>query len=323
MSKLINDYIRCLNIGEGSESGSDKMVNALCVMDGETVVYSTLTFISLRKYLNCRIADIRHDLFHKDCKILPHDLKVLSLPLEKLTGYTPVVFLDEDEIVRKYTIGNLSALKNAEEYGVGKKKIRSILSNNDVKIISTMERSLKNLEKRKEEIIQIYHSSDITMYDLSRRFCVNQSTMSKFFREHSISTKSKPGTSKIIGNKEIEDEIVGMYTSGISAKSICKRYDVHHQTITRLLSSKGIELRGVKHDPLFDRLTDDDKYDIAEKYRKGLSTISLGKSYNVGHCAIIKVLKLLKVRIREKGVISEEYTKTYINKWYMSRVVIL
>jgi len=92
-------------------------------------------------------------------------------------------------------------------------------------------------------------------------------------------------------NKYAVEQIITLYNQGLSSAVIGKMIGSKAQTVTKYLKNAGIEIRGPKK-----ILTEENKQEICELYKQGMSMPKISDKYNVS--GIRRILKNNGIKIR-------------------------
>jgi Mor family transcriptional regulator len=94
-------------------------------------------------------------------------------------------------------------------------------------------------------------------------------------------------------NNYQKEEICNKYLSGDNTYSIAKEYNCSNVTISRILKSEGVKIRGNKK---FNKITE---LEICKKYKNGTHSYKLSEVYN---CSVTAILIQLTVKTRHIGL---------------------
>ena len=101
--------------------------------------------------------------------------------------------------------------------------------------------------------------------------------------------------------KEDIIKIIELYKSGLGSDSIAKIYNIHPNSILKILKKNNIERRSLS------RFTQNDFDEMKKLYESGLSSSEIGEKYNVTHTAILKILKKNNVHRRASETTHRKY----------------
>lgn len=101
--------------------------------------------------------------------------------------------------------------------------------------------------------------------------------------------------------KEIEKKIIKMYQDGIGSDSVGKIFEIHPNSVLRVLKRNEIERRD------FTRKLGNKHEEIIQAYLSGLSTPKIAEQLNVTNGAILKVLKKNNIKCRDNEECRRKY----------------
>jgi Mor family transcriptional regulator len=115
---------------------------------------------------------------------------------------------------------------------------------------------------------------------------------------------------KIMGEsmltEENKQEIADLYVSGLGSDTISKKYNIHPNTVLKILKNKGIKRR-----QLGTIFTDQDKNNIINLYTNGSPVNELAKKFKFRPQKIKKIVKLNNIMLR---TVEESHRKYAINE---------
>jgi intein-encoded DNA endonuclease-like protein len=85
---------------------------------------------------------------------------------------------------------------------------------------------------------------------------------------------------------ENKAKIIELYQSGLGSDTIGARFDIHPNTVLKILKREGIERRGLRR-----KIFPEDEPKIVELYQQGLSAPEIAEKYEVSHSMILKYLE--------------------------------
>jgi transposase len=85
---------------------------------------------------------------------------------------------------------------------------------------------------------------------------------------------------------EIKTKIIELYLSGLGSDTISKQFDIHANTVLKLLKREGIERRGLRK-----KIFPEDEPKIVEMYQQGMSAPEIAEKFNVQHTMILRYLE--------------------------------
>jgi intein-encoded DNA endonuclease-like protein len=97
---------------------------------------------------------------------------------------------------------------------------------------------------------------------------------------------------KII-TSEITNKLIEEYLSGIGAEAIAPKYDLHPNSVRRILKKNNIEIRPIKS-----KMSLEDKEKIGQLYKDGVSSPEIAKMFNVSPPTIRKYLEEQNIETR-------------------------
>jgi intein-encoded DNA endonuclease-like protein len=106
--------------------------------------------------------------------------------------------------------------------------------------------------------------------------------------------------------EENKQEIINLYISGLGSDTIGKIYDIHPNTVLKILKSKGVERR-----QLGKIFTDQDKNNVIELYKNGAPINELSKKFSCRPQKIKQILQSNNICLR---TIEESHRKYAINE---------
>lgn len=92
--------------------------------------------------------------------------------------------------------------------------------------------------------------------------------------------------SKIL-TPENKAQIIGLYQSGLGSDTIAKQFDIHPNSVLKLLKKEGIDRRPIVRKKI--QLSDEPK--IVEMYQQGMSAPEIANQFGVAHTMILRYLE--------------------------------
>lgn len=166
--------------------------------------------------------------------------------------YSDVKKFTNNDIIAYYKKSK-SLKKTSEKFDIYPKKIKSILKKNNVELykpITQYDLAVKN----SEAIIAMYKKG-FTIKDVSKKFDINQSTLSKFLKDNNIDIVH---FDCINVSEDIQNEIVNKYKNHISGINIAKQYDINSNTVYKILKNHNVQIRNDREKSLL--------YELDENY---------------------------------------------------------
>lgn len=147
----------------------------------------------------------------------------------------------------------------------------------------------KSLRENSEEIIKLYTVELWPIQRICRHYKLSQKTVKKIlFMESNNKQRTKNIRSEVW---KYQREIIDDYASGIPAYKLCKKYNCAINTITNILRSNGVKVRG-RCPPEKSSQAWKFKEDIIKDYMSGYNKKDLSKKYKCDIvCTINKILK--------------------------------
>jgi len=112
-------------------------------------------------------------------------------------------------------------------------------------------------------------------------------------------------------NNSQKEDICNKYTSGESTYSISKAYNCSNVTISKILKSEGIKIRGNK------KFKKTIELEICDKYKDGTHSYKLSETYNCSITAVIGALKRNGIKMRTN---EESHKKYSLNEDYFNYI---
>lgn len=102
-------------------------------------------------------------------------------------------------------------------------------------------------------------------------------------------------------SKENQQKMIQMYQEGMGSDSIAKIFEIHPNSVLRVLKRNGIERRD------FTRKLGNKHEEIIQAYLSGLSAPKIAEQFNVTHGAILKILKKNNIERRDDEECRRKY----------------
>lgn len=86
---------------------------------------------------------------------------------------------------------------------------------------------------------------------------------------------------------ENKEQIIELYLSGLGSDTISKQFDIHANTVLKILKQNGIDRRPIARKKI--QISDEIK--IVEMYQQGMSAPEIAEQFNVAHTLILRYLE--------------------------------
>jgi len=109
-----------------------------------------------------------------------------------------------------------------------------------------------------------------------------------------------------------KQEIIEKYQSGLGSDTIAKQFDIHPNTVLKILKKNGIKRRGLRK-----KIFPKDEIKIVELYQQGLSAPKIAEQFHVEHTLVLRYLEKNGVDRRS----AEECHRKYaINEYFFDNI---
>jgi uncharacterized protein (DUF433 family) len=109
-----------------------------------------------------------------------------------------------------------------------------------------------------------------------------------------------------------KQEIIDKYKSGLGSDTIAKQYDIHPNTVLKILKKNGIERRGLRK-----KIFPEDEIKIVELYQQGLSAPQIAEQFDIEHTMVLRYLEKNGINRRS----AEECHRKYaINEHFFDNI---
>ncbi len=223
-------------------------------------------------------------------------IPTVSRTLRRMKNPLVIRTLTDDEKLEicKLYKKNFSSGEISEKLLTSETTVRKVLKANNIEI---RKQGHGLISGQDEKIIKKYKKGT-NMADLSKKYNVSRQIISEMLREHDIEIVNLE--KKIDWDRE--PEVVRFYVDDfLSIREIAEKYDVAHAIIYNILVKHKVEIRRV-----FRKMTEEDKIEIMNLYRKGISPIKISMKLNISELYIYKVLNENKTTEKKgRGKLSE------------------
>jgi len=87
-------------------------------------------------------------------------------------------------------------------------------------------------------------------------------------------------------SQETKQEIIEKYKSGLGSDTVAKEYNIHPNTVLKILKKAGIDRRGPTR-----KINEEDEKEIIKLYNEGISAPKIAAKFNVSDAIILKYLE--------------------------------
>ena len=221
----------------------------------------------------------------------PKILEILrSNNLHLKGGKRKISVADEKIICNQYKKG-IKVSELAGNYNVASVTIRRLLKSNGI-VLDRVRAQTKFTQKEENKIIKEYHKGNSAKV-LSKKYQVHEQTIGRILKRNDMITPKNKISS------QIEDMICKEYQKNISTDILALKYDVTRKTILKYLKKNYIKLN--PNPRIYKFTSPSEKNNICNDYITGLSTVKIGKKYNMNSSTVNRILRRNNIQIRPLG----------------------
>jgi DNA-directed RNA polymerase specialized sigma24 family protein len=166
-----------------------------------------------------------------------------------------------------------------------------------------------------QNIIERYDNKE-TLLSIGKVFGVGQGVITRILKENGVTIRKASDLLKAF-TKEQEKEVIEKYKRGMTAKEIASQYGLlSGVAVLKVLKKEGFNPQEDKF-KRNEKLSEDQKQEIAAKYADGMTAQRIAIEYGVSHPTIKKALQEMQVKVRSysesQGGLDEEKKREIID----------
>ena len=194
----------------------------------------------------------------------------------------------KQEIIDKYKTGQYTVYKLSKEYALNYSSINNWLIQENLLIVNS-NKTKHYTNKEKNEILQDYINSTMSMKQLAKKYNINYSTISRWIHNSNIPVRHRHYTKQII------NQVINLYKKLKNVSLIANQMNIATTTINTWLRKNNIKL--------IPKYTEEFKQKIINEYNNSDKSLNyFYTNYGIRHSCLTTWLKNAGVSIRKSRV---------------------